>query len=170
MLTFSWEVSSSSLESRKQWDRYQLVQLDNINRWIKMGGCCCCFSSKRVELNSSPRFYHVSAIFCTHQHFYTSLPINRFIQYEHTISMNLCSIESRWTRITLLYSIFQVPFKLATLSHLKLSIKYLLYCNNSLLTIMLIQLLQFLSSNLLKSSLSWFFFSLKQELGFISKS
>ncbi|KAK1436246.1 hypothetical protein QVD17_02025 [Tagetes erecta] len=23
-----------------------------------MGGCCCCFSSKGVELNSSPRFYH----------------------------------------------------------------------------------------------------------------
>ncbi|XP_071698073.1 probable E3 ubiquitin-protein ligase RHB1A [Rutidosis leptorrhynchoides] len=23
-----------------------------------MGGCCCCFSSKRVELNTSPRFYH----------------------------------------------------------------------------------------------------------------
>lgn len=23
-----------------------------------MGGCCCCFSSKGVELNTSPRFYH----------------------------------------------------------------------------------------------------------------
>ncbi|KAJ0715095.1 putative transcription factor C2H2 family [Helianthus annuus] len=23
-----------------------------------MGGCCCCFSSKGAELNSSPRFYH----------------------------------------------------------------------------------------------------------------
>ncbi|KAD4384678.1 hypothetical protein E3N88_24846 [Mikania micrantha] len=23
-----------------------------------MGGCCCCFSSRGVELNSSPRFYH----------------------------------------------------------------------------------------------------------------
>ncbi|XP_076910488.1 putative E3 ubiquitin-protein ligase RHB1A [Bidens hawaiensis] len=23
-----------------------------------MGGCCCCFSSKGVELNTAPRFYH----------------------------------------------------------------------------------------------------------------